>query len=74
MKGLLPREENGGIWSRHTFLMFLSCAIPLGLIALFSFLHVVGPWGFYALILLCPLLHFFLMRQTASRPTNRGPS
>ena len=61
------REENKWIWSKHTFWMFLCCAIPLGGIALLSFLNIFGPWGLYTLILLCPLLHFFFMRRMASK-------
>jgi hypothetical protein len=42
--------------------MILCCAIPLvGILALSS-LGVLGSWGFYALILICPLGHIFMMR------------
>jgi hypothetical protein len=58
-------EERHDMWSRHFLGMFLCCAIPLGGIALLSFLGVLGDWGFYALILLCPLLHFLFMRRMA---------
>jgi len=54
--------------------MFLCCAIPLGGIALLSFLNILGPWGFYTLILLCPLLHFFFMRRMASKSMSKDSS
>jgi hypothetical protein len=41
--------------------MIICCAIPLVAISLLSYLRVLGPWGFYALILLCPLLHVLMM-------------
>ena len=65
-------KKNRGIWSSHSIWMFLCCAIPLGAIALFSFLRILGAWGSYALILLCPLLHFFFMRRMASKSGNKG--
>lgn len=64
--------ERREIWSNRTFWMFLCCAVPLGGIALFSFLGILGPWGFYALILLCPLLHFFFMRRMALTNSRGG--
>ena len=48
---------------RHAWIMLICCAIPLGLIVLLSALGFIGAWGFYALFLLCPLLHFVLMRH-----------
>ena len=42
--------------------MILCCAIPLiGILALSS-LGVLGSWGYYALLLICPLGHIFMMR------------
>jgi hypothetical protein len=67
-------DEKQDIWSRHTFWMLLCCAIPLGGIALLSFFGVLGLWGLYALILLCPLLHFVFMRRMASKDLHRGSS
>jgi len=46
----------------HTIIMFLCCLIPLLLIVALSSLGIIGSWGFLALILLCPILHLFLMR------------
>ena len=46
----------------RAFAMILCCAIPLvGILALSS-LGLLGSWGYYALILLCPLGHIFMMR------------
>lgn len=66
-------EENRNIWSSHLFWMVLCCLIPLAGITLLSFLGIIGPWGLYALILLCPLLHFIFMRRMASREMNSFP-
>lgn len=63
-------EANRSIWSSHLFWMVLCCLIPLGGVVLLAFLGVIGEWGLYALILLCPLLHFIFMRRMASREMN----
>jgi hypothetical protein len=42
------------IKKNHALAMILCCAIPLvGILALSS-LGVLGSWGYYALILICP--------------------
>ena len=66
-------EGNRTIWSSHFFWMVLCCLIPLAGITLLSFLGVIGPWGLYGLILLCPLLHFIFMRRMVSRDMNSFP-
>jgi len=66
------KEEKGNIWGSHSFWMILCCAIPLVGIVLLSLLGILGSWGFYALILLCPLLHLFFMRRMASRDMHNG--
>ncbi len=48
---------------KHALFMILCCAIPLILILALSAMGVLGSWGFYALILLCPFLHLVLMRS-----------
>jgi len=54
-------HRNHGLW------MAICCAVPLGLIVLLSTLGVIGAWGYYGLILLCPVLHFFFMRNMAGK-------
>jgi hypothetical protein len=50
------------IKKNHALAMILCCAIPVvGILALSS-LGVLGSWGYYALILICPLGHIFMMR------------
>lgn len=47
------------------FAMVLCCALPFAAIFLFSslgLLGVLGKYGVYALILLCPLAHIWMMR------------
>lgn len=68
------KEEKENIWNSHSFLMILCCAIPLVGIILLSLLGILGSWGFYALILLCPLLHLVFMRRMASKDMHKGSS
>lgn len=52
----------GKIFQNHSLAMILCCAIPLTLFVVLSFTGSLGSWGFYGLILLCPLLHVLMMR------------
>ena len=55
------------IKKNHALAMILCCAVPIvGILALSS-LGVLGSWGYYALILLCPLGHIFMMRGMHSK-------
>ena len=50
------------IKKNHALAMILCCAIPLvGILAL-SALGILGSWGYYALLLICPLGHLLMMR------------
>ncbi|MFC1817159.1 DUF2933 domain-containing protein [Thermodesulfobacteriota bacterium] len=50
------------IKQNHFLAMVLCCAIPLiGILALSS-LGVLGSWGYYVLLFLCPVGHIFMMR------------
>lgn len=64
------------IKKNHALAMILCCAVPIvGILALSS-LGVLGSWGYYALILLCPLGHIFMMRGMHSKSkdnTNMQP-
>lgn len=42
--------------------MIICCAVPLAAISGLSLLGLLGSWGYYALILLCPLMHIVMMR------------
>jgi hypothetical protein len=55
---------------KHVLLMLLCCAIPLGLLFFLSLTGKAGSWGFYALFLLCPLMHVFLMPHRKNEKTN----
>lgn len=49
--------------TKHMLLMILCCAIPLALIFVLPRLNVsIGGLGFFLIVLLCPLMHFLLMR------------
>jgi hypothetical protein len=58
------------IKQNHALLMILCCGIPLVGIMALSSLGVIGSWGYYALILICPLGHIFMMRGMHSDHAN----
>lgn len=50
------------IKKNHALAMILCCAIPIvGILTLVS-LGILGSWGYYALILICPVGHLLMMR------------
>ena len=57
--------------------MVLCCALPFVAIFVFSslgLLKILGKYGVYALILLCPLAHIWMMRGMFRAPEDpRGP-
>ncbi len=58
-------HHNHGLW------MVICCALPLALIVGLSFFGVLGAWGYYGLILLCPAAHYFLMRNMSAKNKQR---
>lgn len=52
----------GKILKNHPLAMILCCAIPLILFLILSMSGSLGSWAYYALFLLCPLLHVLMMR------------
>ena len=50
------------IKQNHVLMMILCCGIPIVGIMALSSLGILGSWGYYALILICPLGHIFMMR------------
>lgn len=50
------------IKKNHALAMILCCGIPIVGILVLSSLGALGSWGYYALILICPLGHFVMMR------------
>ncbi len=58
--------SNDGHDTRHMLLMLLCCLIPIALIAavaIFGFsLGALTPYLPFAIVLLCPLMMFFMMR------------
>ena len=50
------------IKKNHALAMILCCGIPIvGILALSS-MGLLGSWGYYALLILCPLGHIFMMK------------
>jgi hypothetical protein len=75
-----PSDEEG-----HLLLMLLCCLIPLAGIAAIAFFRIPASSVLYfGLVLLCPLMHLFMMRSMATttfrrptrsrRPAHRLPS
>ena len=50
------------IKKNHALAMILCCAIPIAGILALSALGILGSWGYYALILICPIGHLWMMR------------
>ena len=50
------------------FAMVLCCVLPLIVIFTLSFLGILRSWGLYALILICPLAHLWMMRGMFRSP------
>ncbi len=50
------------IKKNHALAMILCCAIPIVSILALSALGILGSWGYYALILICPIGHLWMMR------------
>jgi len=48
---------------KHMLLMVLCCAIPLIGLAALGIFGVSNSYLLYGMILLCPLLHYFMMRD-----------
>jgi hypothetical protein len=66
MRLVEEKKSNHGP-SSHFLMMILCCAIPIIAIVVLSSMGILGSWGFYLLMLLCPLLHFLLMGKMGSR-------
>ena len=50
------------IKKNHALAMILCCGIPIVGILILSSMGILGSWGYYALILICPLSHVLMMR------------
>ena len=48
--------------NNHALMMIICCGIPIVGIMALSSLGILGSWGYYALILICPLSHILMMR------------
>ena len=50
------------IKNNHALAMILCCGIPIVGVMAITFLGILGSWGYYALLLICPLGHLLMMR------------
>lgn len=65
------QPHNCGSGIKHTLLMLVCCLAPLGLVL---FLQQSGNFGGagYLLLLLCPLMHLFMMRGMGQNKQNKA--
>ncbi|MEW6670689.1 MAG: DUF2933 domain-containing protein [Thermodesulfobacteriota bacterium] len=49
------------IRKNHSLMMILCCALPIAVVLSLSYLGVLGSWGYYAIFLLCPLIHILML-------------
>ena len=54
------------IKQNHLLAMTICCAAPLMAILALSSIGILGSWGYYLLLLLCPLGHMLMMRSMHS--------
>jgi hypothetical protein len=50
------------IKKNHVLAMILCCGIPLVGILVLSTSGLLGSWGYYALLVICPVGHLLMMR------------
>jgi hypothetical protein len=60
------------IRNNHTLLMILCCALPILAVLSLSYWGVLGSWGYYALILLCPLAHVLMFKNSHAKQTKEA--
>lgn len=56
----------------HHLLMLIGCLLPLALIAAGSYLGWSRSAFLWIFLLLCPLTHFWMMKEMHKRPTEEG--
>jgi hypothetical protein len=56
----------GKIKNNHMLLMVLCCTAPILGFFILSFVGLKESWGYYALFLLCPIAHIFMMKGMKS--------
>jgi hypothetical protein len=50
------------IKKNHALAMILCCGIPIVGILILSTSGLLGSWGYYALLVICPVGHLLMMR------------
>jgi len=48
--------------NKHSWIIVLCCAIPIALLIAVYFLGLSNKYIFWLVVLLCPLMHFFMMK------------
>ncbi len=56
----------------HGFLMFLCCAIPIIILIAVSFFGLSQQYIYWLVILLCPLMHYFMMNNMHNKDGKDG--
>lgn len=55
--------------------MVLCCAVPLGGLGVLLWTGMLGSWGYYGLLLLCPIMHVGMMlRHRMAQPQENIPA
>ena len=57
-----PKGSKQKAMSKHTLIMVLCCLIPLVILGILWVVGVSGSYLILGVLLLCPLLHIFMMR------------
>ena len=55
------------IKKNHALAMIICCGIPIVGILVLSTLGLLGSWGYYALLVICPVGHLLMMRGMHSK-------
>jgi len=68
-------EQKKKLSKKHLILMILGCIVPVGLFFILFFLGVpLNKILLFALIIICPLSHFFMMRTMMHHENNEHDS
>jgi len=71
MTQLIERFSMKTLKHNHALLMLIACAVPLILLLFLSWTGILAGWGYFLLILLCPLMHIFMHKGIQS--VNQNP-
>ena len=57
----------------HAVMMLVCCIVPLALVfALVYFFGLSKSYLYWVVLLLCPIMHYFMMRQVHDKKSKKG--